>query len=392
MSKTQYQEKPVILILLNYYSPGYKAGGPIRSISNIVSWLGDEFNFKIFTTDRDLFDKNPYKEVEINKWNNVNNADVYYAGMGDMEIRSLYKILNTEEYGIVYINSFFNFLFSVVPLFLLSVVLNFNPKKILLAPRGELSKGALAQKTIKKKLFLWVTQFLGIHRKIQWHATNEKEKKEIIERVGVDRKNIFIASNLPQKINDSISGEVQKEVQHLKMVYLSRITPKKNLDYTLRLLREVRDINVVYDIYGNISDKKYWGKCKSLIEKLPHNINVQYKGAINHENVISTLGNYHLFFLPTKGENYGHAIYEAMIAGTPVLISDQTPWLQLEEKGIGWSLSLDDKNKFKQAIRTVGEMEEGELNKLKDKVQTKIKELDINKTVEATKTMFKSVV
>jgi glycosyltransferase involved in cell wall biosynthesis len=63
---------------------------------------------------------------------------------------------------------------------------------------------------------------------------------------------------------------------------------------------------------------------------------------------------YHLFVLPTLGENYGHVIYEALSAGDPVLISDQTPWRNLIEMKAGWDLSLNEKNKFKAAIREAG--------------------------------------
>jgi glycosyltransferase involved in cell wall biosynthesis len=54
--------------------------------------------------------------------------------------------------------------------------------------------------------------------------------------------------------------------------------------------------------------------------------------------------------LPTKGENFGHVIYESLSAGTPPLISDETPWRDFEEKGVGWVLSLDDMGAF---VRTI---------------------------------------
>jgi glycosyltransferase involved in cell wall biosynthesis len=47
------------------------------------------------------------------------------------------------------------------------------------------------------------------------------------------------------------------------------------------------------------------------------------------------------FVLPTKGENFGHAIFEAMAVGCPVLISDQTPWTNLEQKNAGFDLPLE---------------------------------------------------
>ena len=34
-----------ILIFADYYLPGFKAGGPIKTLSNLVDQLGDEFHF-----------------------------------------------------------------------------------------------------------------------------------------------------------------------------------------------------------------------------------------------------------------------------------------------------------------------------------------------------------
>jgi glycosyltransferase involved in cell wall biosynthesis len=57
--------------------------------------------------------------------------------------------------------------------------------------------------------------------------------------------------------------------------------------------------------------------------------------------VPSTLQQYHFFYLPTWGENFGHAIAEALNAATPVIISDKTPWQNLHEQHAGWDLPLD---------------------------------------------------
>ena len=52
-----------VLVFIGYYLPGYKAGGPVRSIANVVETLGDEFEFRIVTSDRDLLDEVPYPGI-----------------------------------------------------------------------------------------------------------------------------------------------------------------------------------------------------------------------------------------------------------------------------------------------------------------------------------------
>ena len=43
--------KPKILILTDWYLPGTNAGGPVRSIANMIAHLKNEFLFKIITRD-----------------------------------------------------------------------------------------------------------------------------------------------------------------------------------------------------------------------------------------------------------------------------------------------------------------------------------------------------
>ena len=76
----------------------------------------------------------------------------------------------------------------------------------------------------------------------------------------------------------------------------------------------------------------YWEKCQRIIDDLPENIQVKYNGTIGHEKVVREMASHDLFFLPTLGENFGHVIFEALAAGCPILISDQTPWRNLEKR------------------------------------------------------------
>src|SRR4029077_18366186 len=120
-------------------------------------------------------------------------------------------------------------------------------------------------------------------------------------------------------------------------VFLSRITRKKNLHIALELLQQV-DGSVTFDIYGPVIDPAYWRECVAVIERMPPNVAVTYRGAIAHDDVASALSGYHFFLLPTASENFGHAIVEALAAGCPLVTSDQTPWTALRQRGIGWDL------------------------------------------------------
>jgi glycosyltransferase involved in cell wall biosynthesis len=91
----------------------------------------------------------------------------------------------------------------------------------------------------------------------------------------------------------------------------------------------------VLDIYGPIIDKNYWKKCA---DKIKNTESISYKGAIPPWDVSTVLKNYHFFVLPTEGENFGHAIFDALASGIPVIISKCSPWVSLDNAGAGFYL------------------------------------------------------
>ena len=64
-----------------------------------------------------------------------------------------------------------------------------------------------------------------------------------------------------------------------------------------------------------------------------------------------------LFLFPTVGENYGHVIQEALSAGCVALISDQTPWQDLEQSGVGAAIPLDQPQRFVDWLRRYAAMD-----------------------------------
>jgi glycosyltransferase involved in cell wall biosynthesis len=143
----------------------------------------------------------------------------------------------------------------------------------------------------------------------------------------------------------------------LRAVFISRLSPKKNLSGALRLLAGVAG-TVSFDIYGPAEDAQYWKECQGLIARLPANIKVRYEGEIEHSRVGRVFADHDLFLFPTLGENYGHVIFEALAAGCPVVISDQTPWRSLEAVGVGWDIPLSETERFRSVLQQCVENDE----------------------------------
>lgn len=362
--------KPTILALVRYYLPGHKSGGPVRTISNMVDQLGDEFDFRIVTSDRDSLDEVSYPGVALDTWNQVGKAKVYYLSPRNRSMLALARLCSDTPYDVLVLNSFFDPVFTQWPL--LARRLGLLPAKpIVIAPRGEFSSGAMALNRWKKASYKWLASTLGLYSDLTWQASNEYEVADI--RYAMDRtaQQIVVASNLASLPNEKELeyNSLVRKPQDTLIVFLSRITPKKNLDFALRVMAKVK-IPVRFNIYGPIGSEPYWRRCEGLIAELPSNVLVQYAGVLAHLEVSTVLGSHDLLFLPTRGENYGHVIMESLSAGTPVLIADTTPWRDLEQAGVGWDLPLDSEQRFADKIHHIAQMSDEAYRLLREQVRS----------------------
>lgn len=342
------ENKPKILVICNYYLPGFEGGGSLRTIVNMVERLHDKFDFWIVTRDHDG-DNIQYSGVKINEWNTLSNCQVLYLSKDNLKISKLRELILKVKPNSIYINSVFATL-SIYVLLLrrFGMLPGLN---IILAPEGEISDGALNLKAGKKKVYLKAAKLAGLHRDIIWKTTSEYEKSEA-ERIKGKGGTIFIAPNLTSRIFLADYQQKFKPKKHVgaaKMIFLSRFVPKKNFNWLFPVLNNIAG-NLTIDIYGNLEDKIYWAETGQAIDQLPANVTVNYCGSIPHEQVTRTLFNYHFFLLPTLGENFGHVFVEALAAGCPLLISDRTPWRNLEEKMIGWDLPLENTDNWTEKI------------------------------------------
>jgi len=348
----------IILAFLRYYLPGYKSGGPIRTIANTVERLGDEFDFRIVTSDRDALDGQPYTDIAIDRWNRVGKAQVFYASPHERSLQSFARLINNTPHDVLYLNSFFDVVFTLRPLLARRLAL-VAKKPTVLAPRGEFSQGAFALKRWKKVPYCALGKATRLFYNLTWQASSAFEARDIERAMGQLSCRIVVAPNLPSLSENGPRGKCANPRQDhggLRVCFLSRITPTKNLDFAIRVLGKVR-VPVEFTIIGPIRDERYWARCRSLIGRISDHVKVKTVNGVKHAEVGPTLAEHDLLFLPTRGENYGHVILEALAAGTPVLIADTTPWRGLADAGVGWDLPLEDEQLFVEAIEHAAGME-----------------------------------
>lgn len=312
----------------------------------MVVKLARNFNFCIFTADRDLGDRKSFDGIDGNKWIRVDGGNVFYSNPGWRRYVDIWRLVSDSSFSTIHINSFFCLGFSIVPVFF--CWLRGDSHRIVLAPRGEFSIAALGYKSFKKKIFIIFSKVIGLHKHVTWHASSQYEANDIV-RVCGSKSQIRVATDISLSAQ-SLNFKWRDASSPLRVVFLSRIVYVKNLSYAIRILNKV-EIPISFDIYGPIEDEAYFDECMALVKKGGNPlVSVKYCGVANPSDVSNLFLNYDVLFLPTLGENFGHVIAEAFLAGLPVLISDQTLWRNLKELGIGWDLKLGNDHLFVDAL------------------------------------------
>jgi len=342
-------KRPAILVLLGHYLPGYKSGGPLRSIVNLVDSLSDEFDFRILCADRDLGEAEPYRGIVPGRWTPVGRASVHYTPPTSQTLSGLARIIRETRHDLLYLNSFFSPRFTILPL--AARRLDLIPRRpLVIAPRGEFSPNALALKRAKKRAYMAFAKATGALSDAMWQVSSEREAADTRMALGPSVRDIRVAMDLPAPLPAKPPPHAPRAPgEPLRVAFLSRISPMKNLDYALKALSQVA-APVSFSIYGPPEDAAYRAECERLAAQLPSHIAVEWRGAVDPADVSRVVAGYDLFFLPTRGENFGHVIAEALGAGTPVLISDATPWRGLAESGVGQDLPLAEPSAFTAAI------------------------------------------
>jgi glycosyltransferase involved in cell wall biosynthesis len=231
---------------------------------------------------------------------------------------------------------------------------------MVLAPRGMLMTANLAQKPLKKKGYIQFFRALGLPSRIVFHATDSTEVQDIKKVMG-DHVTVVQAGNLPGR-QSPFRPCSEKEPGSLKMTYVGRMHPLKNLSYLLQALEKTRPARIELTVIASMEDREYWRKCQDIIGRLPSGIAVRLIEDMPHEEIEDVVVSGHIFAYATKGENFSHSIFGALSAGRPVLISDQTPWRDLEAVHAGWDLPLDDPDAFVDRVDRAVDMDLETLN------------------------------
>lgn len=311
----------------------------------MIDALSENYDFYVFTRNTDYTENIPYKNITPNTWIKQNGFNAYYVSIENLNRNTIIKILQQQVFDAVYINGIYSKWFSIQAVKLAKKYSAHS--KIIVASRGMLAPTAIKVKYFKKKLFLTWANLSGLYNKVIFHATNTHEKKQIQKNISC-YKEIITAGNFPRILKHTYT-RTKKTDNTLRLVCLARIAPEKNQLYALHVLKHCKE-NIEFNLYGPIYNEDYWKECKKLMNNMPKNIVVNYNGSVEPDNIPQILSKHDFLFMPTQGENYGHIIAESLSLGIPVIISNNTPWKNLQQKNAGYDIDLNNTQKFTETL------------------------------------------
>lgn len=344
---------PNILIVMDYFYPGNRSGGPSKSIENLCVELSERINFYILTRNHDLNVRETYPSIVFNKWLARVDYNIRYCSRLYNPF-FLLRFLRNHDIHCIYFNSFFSpATFFNVLFYRLFRFFSLVPcLHLIVSPRGELTRNSLTLKPFKKNLYKKFVLGIGLFKGVRWHFSSEEEAFYFENSIYPSQEYIvspnFVTKPPFLQFPLSDSNSFENTTITLKLIFLSRVVPKKNLLFLFDVLQLIA-IPVDLCVFGPLEDNYYWKLCQERSEKLPINVSFKYMGLVSKSQVGKVFSQFDYFVFPSISENFGHVVYESLSVGTPVITSIFTPWKTNESRSI-ISLPLSSPNLWAETL------------------------------------------
>ena len=266
-------------------------------------------------------------DISFNQLYEKYNLDISFVNESFFSHFSLNIINKVRNSDVLHFSSFFYKL--TIWYFFLAFIFN---KKIVISPRGEFYEPALKRKKYIK--YTYINFFKIFQKKINFHATNDLEK-EIIGRIFPNS----LINTIPNLIDIDPPLNFKKRNE---ILFLGRINPIKNIDILIKAYNELpRNLKakfkliIVGEAYLDY-EKKYFKELKKLVKQLNQLDNITFLGPKYGDDKFKILSKSYCLVLPSKSENFGNVVLEAISQKTPVITSKNTPWEILIKHNCGY--------------------------------------------------------
>lgn len=202
-------------------------------------------------------------------------------------------------------------------------------------PLGTLDPWSMKQKPTRKRIFWSLAGKKMLQGSAVVHYTAAVEKAATEAYLGINHGQVIA---LGVEVDES--APAKKAAEHFAalsgvkyVLLLSRLDPKKGVEVLIDAFKSLKDDAWRLVVAGD-GPREY---ASSLRERASGSENIIFTGWVEGEHKEALLRDASLFVLPSRHENFGLSVMEAMARGVPVLVSPHVNLAcEIEAANAGW--------------------------------------------------------
>ena len=226
---------------------------------------------------------------------------------------------NISNYDLLHIHAIFSYASTIA-----MEIAHLKNVPYIVTPHGLLCKWSLQQSTRKKQIYLRLIEKANLNHSQVIHLTSQQEQQEV-SQLGISSPSFILPLGLsvPNQIHDArhrLRQYLNVPADEPVILFLSRLHPKKGLDYLIPALGKLTHHRFTFVIAGSGS-KEYEAEIQSLLVSTGIGDRTHFAGFVEGEIKNMFIQGSDLFALTSHSENFAVVVLEALAVGLTVLVT-----------------------------------------------------------------------
>ena len=307
---------------------GLKAGGPTACTYQLLKGIQEKgLQADLLTFDTEDDDEIISRESFMKILTPPRNPRFGYSK------KLKYWLEDNKDYDLYHINGLWQYMSHATAL---SVRKEHKPYVI--SPHGMLYPEGLKKSGWVKKVSLALFQRKDLRKATALHATSPKEMM-YLRAFGLTQPIAVIPNAI--NVGDVSKLDAQTQRSKRKIGFLGRLAPIKNLELLIEAWANSKATTQHAElvIIGD-GDDSYVEQLKLIIKNKKLD-NIFFTGFLTGKVQEAMMQQLSYLVLPSKSENFGMVVTEALARQIPVIASKGTPWKELNTHRCGWWIDSD---------------------------------------------------